>query len=372
MSTIKVNKIENTSTTNGGVSIDNDGHVTIDGQQMPTAGPLSNRNLIINGAMEVDQRNDGSSISVTGDHFAVDRWTVRAQSTTTATSGRSTDAPTGFTNSIFVNVGATAVARSAADNRQFRQLIEGVYVRNLFWGTANAKPVTISFWVKSSLTGTYDFAFFSGAVDQSYITQYTINTANTWEYKTISVPGATSGTFDADTSVALYCHWDLGGGSDYQSSTLDQWISGDKRASTSGTDLFATANANFYLTGVQLEEGDKPTPFAYRTYPDELRLCRRYFEKVYVNGAAASRTPYYGEYLVYVPYKETKRPRSPILFVGSSVSNYQPGGGIGTIGARLLTTEGCLMKTGSPNTNTSYIPNYVNDADAHFTADAEL
>jgi len=278
MSTIKVNRIENTSTTDGGVSIDVDGHVTIDGQQLPTAGPLSNRNLIINGAMEVDQRNNGSSFTVTGTNYAIDRFQVRAQSISSATTGRSTDVPDGFTNSIFLNVGASPVARAAGDNRQIRQLIEGLVSRRLQWGTANAKSATISFWVKSSVTGTYDFAFFSSSTDQSYITQYTINSANTWEYKTISVPGATSGTFNINSGVGLYCHWDLGSGSDYQSSTLDQWISGDKRASTSGTDLFSTANASFYLTGVQLEVGSKATPFEHELYSQTLTKCQRYYQ----------------------------------------------------------------------------------------------
>lgn len=237
------------------------------------------KNIIINGANEVDQRGSGSAAITTLNNglYVTDRWIVRAESNTTGQASQSSVAPDDFTNSLLVEVGATAVPRIASDNRFIRQNVEGYNLRPLKWGTANAKPATISFWVRSSLTGTYSFSFFSGLVDQHYVTNYTISVADTWEYKTITVPGPTSGTFRTGNELAVYVHWDLGSGSNHQTSALNNWYSGDSRTSTTGVDFFNTANANFRLTGVQLEAGTNATDFEYRSYAEELALCYRYF-----------------------------------------------------------------------------------------------
>ncbi|QJQ82610.1 tail fiber protein [Synechococcus phage S-SBP1] len=280
MSTLKVTNIEHGSTTDGGIQLDSSGHVTVDGQQLPTSGAFSGRNLIINGAQEVDQRDSGSSAigTLTGGKYITDRWKVRGEGNTTGQGSQSGNVPDGFVNSLLVEVGATANARSADTNRFIRQNVEGYVLRRLRWGTSAAKAATISFWIKSSLTGTYSFSFFSGSLDQHYVTNYTINTADTWEFKTISVPGPTSGTFRTDNGLALFIQWDLGTGTNYQTSTLDQWASGDKRCSNNAVDFFNTANATLRITGIQFEMGEKATPFEYRSYGDELARCMRYYE----------------------------------------------------------------------------------------------
>ena len=240
----------------------------------------SNRNLIINGAQQVDQRFSGSTAigTLTNGKYITDRWNVRGQDNTTGQASQSTNAPAGFVNSLLIEVGGTAGATSAGGNRFIRQNIEGYVLRPLRWGTAGAKAATMSFWIRSSVTGTYSFAFFSGALNQHYATSYTINTANTWEYKTITVPGPTSGTFYTENQLALYCQWDLGSGSNFATSTLNQWASGDKRFASGSVDFFNNANANLRITGVQFEAGETATQFEHRSFADELHTCKRYYE----------------------------------------------------------------------------------------------
>ena len=378
MSTIKVNRIENTSTTNGGVSIDNDGHVTIDGQQLPTAGPLSNRNLLVNGSCKVAQRGTSTTTAVSGLTFVADRWRYEASTSSIVTTSQSTDAPPGFTHSIKAEITTTDTTTDATDFSQFLYKIEANDISHLNYGTADAQTCTISFWVKHSLSGTYPFSLQNHNGTRVYPSSYVVNNANTWEYKTITFAGDTGGTWVTDGNalgMRFTFMWNMG--SNFTGGTDGAWVTAAPASyrnltTTTGPDINGTVGNTVQWAGVQLEVGSKATPFEHRSYPDELRLCRRYFEKVGCNGVAASRNAYWSEYLVFVPYKETKRPRTPLLFTGSSVGNYQPGGGSGSIAARMVTTEGCLINTGSPNTNASFIPNYVNDGGAHFTVDAEL
>jgi len=240
----------------------------------------SNRNLIINGAQQVDQRNSGTTAigTLTNGKYITDRWNVRGQDNTTGQASQSTNAPAGFVNSLLIEVGSGANTTSAGGNRFIRQNIEGYVLRPLRWGTAGAKAATMSFWVKGNVTGTYSFCFFSGALNQHYATTYTINSTNTWEKKTITVPGPTSGTFYTENQLALYCQWDLGSGSNFGTSTLDQWASGDKRFANNCVDFFNNANAHLRITGVQFEAGETATQFEHRPFADELRMCMRYYE----------------------------------------------------------------------------------------------
>lgn len=242
----------------------------------------SGRNLIINGAQQVDQRGSGSTAigSLNNGKYITDRWNVRGQDNTTGQASQSTNAPPDFVNSLLVEVGGTAGATSAGGNRFIRQNIEGYVLRPLRWGTSGAKAATMSFWVKGNVTGTYSFSFFSGALDQHYATTYTINSSNTWEKKTITVPGPTSGTFYTENQLALYCQWDLGTGSNYQTSTLNQWASGDKRCASGCVDFFNNANAHLRLTGVQFEAGETATQFEHIKYPDDLDRCLRYYQRL--------------------------------------------------------------------------------------------
>jgi len=282
MSTIKVNRIENTSTTDGGVSIDTDGHVTIDGQQMPSAGPLSSRNKLINGDMRIDQRNAGAA--VTGSTaYPVDRW-INFNATDGTYSGQQiADAPSGqgFLNSIKYTVTATDTSIGAAQFASISQRIEGYNVTDLMLGTADAKAFTVSFWVKSSVTGDFGFNAQNDATagaTRGYGTTYNIASANTWEYKTITIPGDTTGAWDTSNSTGLTVVWGLGVGSNFTVSSNNVWETGIKFGAVGVVSLFDTLNATFQITGVQLEVGSKATPFEHESYGQTLAKCQRYFQ----------------------------------------------------------------------------------------------
>jgi hypothetical protein len=247
----------------------------------PTAQSLQGfRNRIINGNMRIDQRNGGAAVTITSDTFVVDRFKAfRVGGAATITGQRSTVAPTGFTNSVIFTVG-TGAAPGAGDYTQFDQNIEGFNTADLGWGTASAQSVTVSFWVRSSLTGTFGFAFRNDAGNRSYVASYTISAANTWEYKTVTVLGDTTGTWLTNNSSGIKMTFDLGVGSTF-STTAGSWQAGNFIGLTGGTKLAATAGATFYITGVQLEAGSVATPFERRDYGRELIMCQRYYEKSY-------------------------------------------------------------------------------------------
>jgi hypothetical protein len=231
------------------------------------------RNRIINGDMRIDQRNNGASVAVTGgaNQYIVDRFIARTNGTSTAQ--RSTTAPAGFTNSLLFTVG-TGAAPASTDVNTISQRIEGFNIADLAWGTASAVSVTMSFWVRTSLTGT--FAFRIGNGSRSYVATYTVNSANTFEYKTVVIPGDTSGTWATDNSVGMFLNWDLGSGSNLNAASANTWVATDSLRVAGSVNLVATTGATFFLTGVQLEAGSVATPFERRDYGRELMMCQRY------------------------------------------------------------------------------------------------
>jgi hypothetical protein len=160
------------------------------------------------------------------------------------------------------------------------QGIEGFNIADLGWGTANAQTATLSFWVRSSVTGTYAAAVRNNAVNRCFVASYTVNAANTWEYKTVSIPGDTSGTWLTDNGAGVYLSFDLGEGSTRSTATTNTWLATNTPGLTSGVKLCATTGATFYITGVQLERGSNATSFEFRDYGRELIMCQRYFELV--------------------------------------------------------------------------------------------
>jgi hypothetical protein len=269
MSTIKVNSIVPPNAGEG---------VSIDGLQMPTAGPLSNRNKIINGAMVIDQRNAGASVTSAGPIYTVDRWSWYSQSGSAHTIQQNTDAPAGFSNSLKVTVG-TGASPSASHQNIVWQPIEGYNAANLGFGAAGASTVTLSFWVKSSLTGTFNAWFQNSASDRAYVSTYTISVANTWEQKSITIAGDTTGTWLKTNGRGLSVGWSLGCGSNFNA-TANTWTSSDRKSTSGATSVVGTSGATFYLTGVQLEVGSKATPFEHRSYGDELARCQRYLQRI--------------------------------------------------------------------------------------------
>jgi hypothetical protein len=245
------------------------------------------KNRIINGAMVIDQRNNGASVNSNSatNPYVTDRWRSLAITGSGQFSAQqSTTAPTGFTNSLlFTSLAATSVG--AGDAFGFRQPIEGLNCSDFGFGTASAQTVTLSFWVRSSLTGTFGGAVANNSANRSYPFSYTISAANTWEYKTITVPGDTTGTWATDNTTGINVWFGLGVGST-RSGTAGAWAGSDFRSATSAVSVVGTNGATFYITGVQLEKGSTATSFDFRSIGTELALCQRYFETSYPLGTA--------------------------------------------------------------------------------------
>jgi len=248
-----------------------------------TIGYNGFKNRIINGAMVIAQRGTGTT--TTAFLNQVDQFQV-ATNAMTFTFGQSSTAPTGFIKSALVT-NTSAVTPSGTNYYSIRNAIEGLNVADLAWGTSNAKTITLSFWVYSSLTGTFGGVIVNGAFSYFYPYSYTISSANTWEQKTITITGPTAGTWSTDNSVGIYTEWSLGCGSTYLG-TAGSWGTTRYQGVTGQVQLSATNNATFYLTGVQLEKGSTATSFDYRPYTTELQLCQRYFAKVVAANSASA------------------------------------------------------------------------------------
>jgi hypothetical protein len=232
------------------------------------------KNRIINGAMVIDQRNAGAAVTTTGT-YPVDRF--QNQITYGSLSfQQSSTAPAGFKNSVAVTV-TTGGTVSASDRNAFAQWIEGYNIADLDFGTASAKSVTLSFWVRSSLTGTFSGCLSNNVINRSFVFTYTISAANTWEQKTITIVGETTGTWQATTGQGLRVAFDLGTGTDRLTSTTNAWQNSDFRGATGAVQLSNTTGATWFVTGVQLEVGTVATSFDFRSYGTELALCQRYF-----------------------------------------------------------------------------------------------
>jgi len=238
------------------------------------------KNRIINGAMVIDQRNAGASVTVNSSTatYPVDRFAGRGVSSAGVfTAQQSSTAPTGFNNSVVCTV-TTSATPASTDAYLFRQNIEGYNVADLGFGAAGASTVTLSFWVRSSLTGTFGGAIQNDAFNRFYPFSYTISSANTFEYKTVTITGDTSGTWLKTNGNGMTVSFSLGAGSS-RVNTAGTWTSSTSEGATGQTNLISTNGATFYITGVQLEKGSTATSFDYRSYGTELQLCQRYYWK---------------------------------------------------------------------------------------------
>jgi hypothetical protein len=278
MSTIKTTNLQNASAANPAFVLAADGSATANLSSLNDGPIAGSRNRIINGDMRIDQRNAGAS--GTANQYTVDRFGyfgAAASKGTWQQNAASVTPPAGFTNYLgFTSSSAYTVG--AAEQFNLYQPVEGFNVADLAWGTANAKTVTLSFWVRSSLTGTFGGSIYNSAVNRSYPYSYTITSANTWELETIVIPGDTSGTWLTTNGVGLYLNFSLGAGSTV-SSTAGSWAAGRYDSATGATSVVGTNGATFYITGVQLEPGAVATPFERRSYGQELSLCQRYYRR---------------------------------------------------------------------------------------------
>lgn len=242
------------------------------------------RNRIINGDMRIDQRNNGATNTATNVtyNYNLDRYNLNLSSSGAAgkmTYNQSTDVPTGygFTKSISVQ---TITAWTGSNNYDgFTQSIEGSNIADLMWGTAYAQPATLSFWVKMGASGTYWLSI-SNLNDLSYVASYTVNSPGTWEFKTITVPGPTTGTWLNTTGIGAWLAYDLGSNTNL-GGTANTWSAGFNRRITGGQTTFNSVGAYMRLTGIQFEAGTYATPFEFRQYTTELQLCQRYFYRQY-------------------------------------------------------------------------------------------
>jgi hypothetical protein len=304
------------------------------GFSLPTASTINAantfgfKNRIINGGMTIDQRNAGASVTqgVAAEAFVVDRFAVYGSVVSKFTAQQnagSVTPPVGF-NYYVGMTSSSAYSVGATDYFYLYQKMEGFNVADLGFGTANAKTVTISAWVRSSLTGTFGGALTNAAVNRSYPFTYSIPTANTWTQISVTIAGDTGGTWvGATNAAAMTLYWNMGAGTNY-SGTAGAWAAATYTSATGATSVVGTSGATLYITGVQLEVGSQATSFDFRDYGRELIMCQRYYyqiigsQAVYYEGYGGS-----GTYNVWTGYFPTTMRTAPTCTL---VGTYSYGG----------------------------------------------
>ena len=249
--------------------------------QAAAASPYVLKNRIINGDMRIDQRNAGASLAVGSNFFSaycLDRWSPLATGSkySVQQNAGSVTPPVGFSNYLGITSNSSYTL-AVGDYFAIGQRIEGFNFADLDWGTANAKTITISAWVRSSLTGTFGGAIANSAQNRSYPFSYTISSANTWTQISVTIAGDTTGTWIGSTNgIGLNVYFAFGVGSTY-SGTSGSWQAANLVSATGATSVVGTNGATFYITGVQLEQNTSATPFERRLYGQELANCQRYY-----------------------------------------------------------------------------------------------
>ena len=292
--------------------------------------PISSvmRNRIINGGMVIDQRNAGAVVT-TANVYSLDRWAsgaTQASKFNVQQNAGAVTPPVGFTNYLGIT-STSAYSVLAGDTFLMAQIIEGFNIADLGFGTANAQAVTLSFWVRSSLTGTFGGSLMNGDSNRSYLFSYSIPAANTWTKISVTVTGDTSGTWLTTNGKGINVRFGLGSGSTY-SGTAGSWLTGNIVQPTSTVSVVGTNGATFYITGVQLEVGSSATGFEYRQYGQELALCQRYYE---TNSSPSANGGYYTSTSAFsttqcrfgMIYQVPKRAQPSITFAAGSTFNLQ-------------------------------------------------
>ena len=368
---------------------------TVNADKMTTSDGVSSsglygfKNRIINGAMVIDQRNAGASVTPTNSQYTLDRYDcvlTQASKFTVQQNAGSVTPPIGFTNYLGVT-SLSAYSVVAGDTFNIRQQIEGYNIADLAWGTSNAKTVTLSFQVYSSLTGTFGGALANSAGNRSYPFTYTISSANTWTSISVTIAGDTTGTWLTTNGTGLQVRFGLGAGSTF-SGTAGSWAGSNYFTAIGATSVVGTNGATFYITGVQLEKGSTATSFDYRPYGTELQLCQRYFQKwvwtlnsnVVTIGTCIATTEVDANFLFYFPMRTEPTVTIPTsgsssgqwAFLGSTGSYPSS---FGTIAVTKVENFSCkLVVTGATASyvagNSSWL--YPNAGSPTVTASAEL
>ena len=353
---------------------------------------LGRRNLIINGAMNVAQRGTSFTLENNSIKYVVDRFFIQDTNSASgeATVSQSTTAPTDFKNSLKIDVTTADTALAAADQYKIEHRIEGQDIERFNYGTSSAKTVTLSFHIRSNKTGNTQVALLNSANDRSYIATFTIDSANTWERKELTIPGVTDGTWLNDNQTGLRLRWGSYG-SNYQTSTLNQWIS-DSSAyvsqansrNDSPINFFDSTDNELYLTGIQLEVGSQATPFEHRSFGEELALCQRFYYH-HVGGSGANKFVCIGDFYTTAQCNAgisfPVAMRSAPSLVANSGSNYwlayQKSAGFFSAGAWTIfgaTTNAtsCYNQSFSGATTGGSCRVMAHDASAYMAFDAEL
>lgn len=308
--------------------INSDLMTTSDG--VSSAGLYGFKNRIINGAMVIDQRNAGASVTPTNGQYTLDRFSAGLTQSSKFTVQQSSTAPSGFSKSLLVT-SSSAYSITSTDLFYITQPIEGQNIIDLAWGTASAASVTLSFQVRSSLTGTFGGSIVNSGASRSYPFTYSIASANTWTNISVTIPGDTTGTWLTTNGVGMYVFFGLGAGSTL-SGTAGAWAGSAYYSATGATSVVGTSGATFYITGVQLEKGSTATSFDYLDYGRSLIQCQRYYEKSFDIGTApaqastttgqatliAGKAGTGTQYSAYIGYKSQKRD------IPSTVTFYNP------------------------------------------------
>jgi hypothetical protein len=314
--------------------------------QGAAASPFGLKNRIINGDMVIDQRNAGASVTPINNQYTLDRWIANITQTGKFTVQQlSASPPVSFSNYLGCT-SASAYSVAAGDVFVMNQRIEGFNTADLGWGTANAKTVTLSFQVYSSLTGTFGGSIFNSAENYSYPFSYSIPVANTWTTISVTIAGPTAGTWiGATNGRGMAVNFSLGTGTTY-SGTADSWSANTYYSATGATSVVGTNGATFYITGVQLEVGSTATPFERRLYGQELINCQRYYEKIansgttsYANGGIHFTNNFRGN----CDFKVTKRALS--TFTSSAASTFYVQGNNATTAPSAISMVGVSLNS---------------------------
>ena len=287
MSTLKVDNIRHNSATSDAITTVSDGTCTAKLTSIGGGG-LSHRNMIINGGMIVSQRGTGTlTVSNSGQNYQVDMYRGRANGGGQFSIQQVIDAPsgTGLYNSLKLQVTTADTSIGNTDYYEVIQYIEGSSLLPTEYGGSGAKTCTLSFYVKSNVTGTHTGAIGNEGNNRGFGFNYTINSANTWERKTITIPGDTTGTWNKNNSVGAKIIFSLGIGANFATANVSTWEARETMGTDDGQNLIASTSNNLYLTGIQFEVGNIATTFEHRSIGDELLRCKRYYYQEYRNGS---------------------------------------------------------------------------------------
>jgi hypothetical protein len=352
-------------------------------------GALSNRNIIINGAMQIAQRGASATGKTSAGYYTVDRFQTDIGSAGTWTFAQSSTAPDGFANSLKVDCTATQTSLSGDKYFIVQQKIEGQNLQQLKFGTSNALPITLSFYVKSNKTGTYHLNFYNTDNARQNGKTYTIDAANTWEQKTISLDGDTAQGFTNDNNESFMLEWWLVAGTTYTSGSVPtawQAHTNADRAAGQSVNLADSTSNEWLITGVQLEVGNTATPFEHRSFAEQLRLCQRYFSKSYAyataigaSTGAGMRQTDYEENNQGAGYREKYDFQFPIeMRAAPSITIYDSSGNSGKCNYYMGSSSTPNKTLTLPPANTRQFGGYSDRATTiggwatHYTADAEL